>query len=109
MIGQDSEPVVLKRECKAVVVPAGIEIELAKDSLVYITQAMGGSFTIYFEGNLLRIAGADADARADFADTCAPVQRGGQTIGLHAALAIVVISLQKGGRFARVHSGVVEI
>ncbi|MGI9307660.1 MAG: putative Fe-S cluster assembly protein SufT, partial [Gammaproteobacteria bacterium] len=62
MIGQDSEPVVLKRDCKATVVPAGIEVDLPVDSLVYVTQAMGGSFTIYFEGNLYRIAGSDADA-----------------------------------------------
>ena len=62
MIGQDSEPVVLKRDCKAIVVPAGIEVELPVDSLVYVTQAMGGSFTIYFEGNLYRVAGGDADA-----------------------------------------------
>jgi probable FeS assembly SUF system protein SufT len=62
MFSQDSEPVVLKRDVKTTVVPAGIEIELNKGALVYITQAMGGSFTIYHEGNLFRIAGADADA-----------------------------------------------
>ena len=28
----------------------------------YITQALGGSFTVYVEGNLFRIAGKDADA-----------------------------------------------
>ncbi len=28
----------------------------------FITQALGGSFTVYVEGNLFRIAGADADA-----------------------------------------------
>jgi probable FeS assembly SUF system protein SufT len=62
MFGEDNEPVVLKRDCPAIVVPGGNEIELKADSLVYITQSMGGSFTIYFEGNLLRIAGANADA-----------------------------------------------
>lgn len=62
MFSQDSEPVVLKRDVKAIVVPAGMEIDLSKGALVYITQAMGGSFTIYFEGNLFRIAGLDADA-----------------------------------------------
>jgi probable FeS assembly SUF system protein SufT len=58
---QDSEPVVLKRDVKAIVVPAGMEIDLQKGALVYITQCMGGSFTIYHEGNLFRIAGTDAD------------------------------------------------
>jgi probable FeS assembly SUF system protein SufT len=62
MFSQDSEPVVLKRGVKAIVVPAGMEIDLNKGALVYITQAMGGSFTIYHEGNLFRIAGTDADA-----------------------------------------------
>ncbi len=62
MFSQDSEPVVLKRDVKAIVVPAGIEIDLNKNALVYITQAMGGSFTIYHEGSLFRIAGEDADA-----------------------------------------------
>lgn len=62
MFGQDSEPVVLRRDVKAIVVPAGAEVGLNKDSLVYLTQSMGGSFTIYFEGNLFRVAGADADA-----------------------------------------------
>jgi len=61
-MGQDSEPVVLRRDVTAVVIPAGYEIELNKNNLVYVTQAMGGSFTIYFEGNLFRIGGRDADA-----------------------------------------------
>ena len=62
MFSQDSEPLVLKRDVKAIVVPAGMEIDLQKGALVYLTQAMGGSFTIYHEGNLFRIAGIDADA-----------------------------------------------
>jgi probable FeS assembly SUF system protein SufT len=62
MFGQDNEPVTLKRDLDATTVPAGIPERLPKGSLVYITQAMGGSFTIYFEGNLYRVAGRDADA-----------------------------------------------
>jgi probable FeS assembly SUF system protein SufT len=62
MFSQDSEPVVLKRDVKCIVVPAGMEVNLQKGALVYITQAMGGSFTIYHEGNLFRIDGQDADA-----------------------------------------------
>ncbi len=62
MMDQDSEAVVLRRNCKAIVIPAGFEIELNQNELVYITQAMGGSFTVYFEGSLFRIAGKDADA-----------------------------------------------
>ena len=31
-------------------------------SVGYLTQALGGSFTVYIEGNLFRIAGVDGDA-----------------------------------------------
>lgn len=62
MFGTQNEPVTLKRDLDATTVPAGIPDRLPRDSLVFITQAMGGSFTIYFEGNLYRVAGRDADA-----------------------------------------------
>ena len=62
MNGIDNEPVVVRRDVEGLVVPSGIPVTLPKDSLAYITQAMGGSFTVYFEGNLIRVAGADADA-----------------------------------------------
>ena len=59
---QDREPFVVSRDVAAVLVPAGIEVKLRTGSVGYITQALGGSFTVYVEGNLFRIAGADADA-----------------------------------------------
>ena len=58
----DNEPFVLRRDAKAIMVPAGIEIELKSGQSGFITQALGGSFTLYMEGNLFRLAGADADA-----------------------------------------------
>jgi probable FeS assembly SUF system protein SufT len=58
----DNEPFILNRDVKAVMVPAGIEIELKSGQSGFITQALGGSFTLYMEGNLFRLAGADADA-----------------------------------------------
>src|SRR6187402_2780151 len=58
----DNEPFVLRRDVKAVMVPAGIEIELKSGQSGFITQALGGSFTLYMEGNLFRLAGSDADA-----------------------------------------------
>jgi probable FeS assembly SUF system protein SufT len=58
----DNEPFVLSRDVKAVMVPAGIDLELKAGQSGFITQALGGSFTLYMEGNLFRIAGADADA-----------------------------------------------
>lgn len=62
MFGPNNEPVCLTRDLDAIAVPSGIAERLPRNSLVYITQAMGGSFTIYFEGNLYRVSGSDADA-----------------------------------------------
>jgi len=62
MFGPDSEPVALKRDVDVTLVPDGFQVTLNADSLVYITQAMGGSFTIYYEGNLFRVGGLHADA-----------------------------------------------
>ena len=58
----DHEPIVVLRDVRAVIVPAGIEVKLRTGSVGYISQALGGSFTVYIEGNLFRIAGADGDA-----------------------------------------------
>jgi probable FeS assembly SUF system protein SufT len=58
----ENEPVVVQRDVQAVIIPAGIEVKLRTGSVGYITQSLGGSFTVYVEGNLFRIAGEDADA-----------------------------------------------
>jgi len=62
MRSYSNEPVVLYRDVRAVMVPAGTEVTLNTGQAGYITQALGGSFTVYLEGNLFRIAGEDADA-----------------------------------------------
>jgi probable FeS assembly SUF system protein SufT len=58
----ENEPFVVNRDVDAVIVPAGVEVRLKAGQAGYITQALGGSFTVYVEGNLFRIAGNDADA-----------------------------------------------
>jgi len=58
----ENEPIVVQRDVKAVAIPAGVEVNLKVGAVGYITQALGGSFTVYVDGNLFRIAGADADA-----------------------------------------------
>jgi probable FeS assembly SUF system protein SufT len=58
----ENEPFVVNREVRAVIVPAGQEVKLKPGQAGYITQALGGSFTVYLEGNLFRISGEDADA-----------------------------------------------
>ena len=62
MYSRSSEPVQLERDCDAILVPHGDEVTLPAGSIGYITQALGGSFTVFIEGNLFRIAGEDADA-----------------------------------------------
>ena len=57
-----SEPVKFERDCAAVLVPQGESVTLPAGSVGYITQALGGSFTVFVDGNLFRIAGEDADA-----------------------------------------------
>jgi probable FeS assembly SUF system protein SufT len=59
---QDSEVVTLQRDLVAVRVPAGDKYSLPAGTECRITQALGGSFTIYIEGHLFRVDGADADA-----------------------------------------------
>ncbi|HZH43888.1 MAG TPA: putative Fe-S cluster assembly protein SufT [Lysobacter sp.] len=62
MYSRHSEPVRFERDCAAVLVPQGESVTLPAGSVGYITQALGGSFTVFVEGNLFRIAGRDADA-----------------------------------------------
>jgi probable FeS assembly SUF system protein SufT len=62
MAGYENEPVVLSRDVGAVIVPAGTPVTLKAGLAGYITQALGGSFTLYIEGNLYRIPGEQADA-----------------------------------------------
>ncbi len=62
MFGHTNEPFSLARDVKATIIPAGEELVLRQGTNGFITQALGGSFTVYVEGNLFRIAGADADA-----------------------------------------------
>jgi probable FeS assembly SUF system protein SufT len=62
MRGYDNEPFVIGRDVEAVLVPAGTPVTLHPGQAGYITQALGGSFTLYIEGNLFRLAGSDADA-----------------------------------------------
>jgi probable FeS assembly SUF system protein SufT len=57
-----SEEIILKRDCEAVLIPAGTKITLQAGEPVVITQALGGSFTVVIHGNMARIDARDADA-----------------------------------------------
>jgi hypothetical protein len=57
MRAYENEPVVIQRDVEAIMVPSGQAITLKLGLAGYITQALGGSFTLYVEGNLYRIPG----------------------------------------------------
>jgi probable FeS assembly SUF system protein SufT len=57
-----NEPIRLSRNVKAYLVPSGEKITLLKGELATITQDLGGSYTLYINGNMVKLDGADADA-----------------------------------------------
>lgn len=59
---RSNEIVSLTRDCEAVLIPAGTQVTLPAGQQVTITQALGGSYTCYVEGSLVRIDSKDADA-----------------------------------------------
>lgn len=57
-----TEPVTLTRDVEAAVVPVGTKVTLQKGEQAYITQSLGGSYTVVVNGNMFRIDGQNADA-----------------------------------------------
>jgi len=57
------QPITLKRECEAVLIPSGKKVKLSAGSEVRLTHSLGGSYTVMTDrGHMARIAGEDADA-----------------------------------------------
>src|SRR2546421_9239683 len=52
----------LARDVEASVIPVGTKVTLLKGEEAYITQSLGGSYTIIVRGNMFRLDGKDADA-----------------------------------------------
>jgi probable FeS assembly SUF system protein SufT len=74
------EPVNLTRDVEAAIIPVGDRVTLQKGQQAYITQSLGGSYTVIVNGNMFRIEGKDADAlglevAAKPAGTGAPVSQ----------------------------------
>ena len=57
-----NESIRLLRDVDAYVIPAGDEVKLLAGSLVKITQALGGNYTVLINGNLVQIREKNADA-----------------------------------------------
>ena len=58
----NNEPITVNRDCDAILIPMGEHITLPQDSVVFITQALGGNYTVNINGNLAQVGAKDADA-----------------------------------------------
>ena len=59
---RNRETVLVRRPVWVELVPDGTRFELPQGAMAEITQALGSSFTLYFDGRLVRLSGEDADA-----------------------------------------------
>jgi len=57
-----NKPVTLTRDVEASVIPVGTKVTLQKGEQAYLTQSLGGSYTVIVNGNMFRVEGKDADA-----------------------------------------------
>jgi probable FeS assembly SUF system protein SufT len=74
------ESIALARDVEAAMIPVGSKVTLQKGEQAYVTQSLGGSYTVVVNGNMFRIEGKDADALGFTpaekpASTGAPVQQ----------------------------------
>ena len=60
---QPEKPMTVNRECEVLMVPSGEKLTLASGSTVWLTQSLGGSYTVMTDrGYMVRVEGKDADA-----------------------------------------------
>jgi len=62
MFSQSYAPVKFERDAEVALIPEGQMVNLPAGTTGYLTQSLGGSFTVYVDGRLFRLAGDDADA-----------------------------------------------
>lgn len=72
-----SNEVELKRDVEASVIPVGTKVTLQKGEHAFITQSLGGTYTVVVNGNMFRIEGKDADALGFEAATQTATPTGG--------------------------------
>ena len=72
------KPISLGRDCNAIMVPSGEQILLPAGSTVWLTQALGGSYTVMTDrGYTVRIDGRDGDALGETSSLEARVESSG--------------------------------
>jgi len=77
---KSDEPISLSRDCDAVMIPSGDRLRLVAGSQVWVTQSLGGNFTVMTDrGHMALIAGKDGDALGMAG--AAPAQAGAPAAG----------------------------
>ena len=71
-----NETVTLTRDVDAAVIPVGTKVRLLQGEQAFITQSLGGSYTVIVNGNMFRIDGKNGDALG-FAAVSSPQTAGG--------------------------------
>ena len=62
MSGQERTVLTTRRDCPGRLVPVGDPIMIPANTFVTLTQALGGNYTVVYNGNMVRVDGTDADA-----------------------------------------------
>jgi probable FeS assembly SUF system protein SufT len=57
-----NKPITLTRDVEGTIIPAGTKVTLQQGEQAYITQSLGGTYTVIVKGNMFRIEARDADA-----------------------------------------------
>ena len=57
-----NEAITLTRDVEGTMVPAGTKVTLQQGESAFITQSLGGSYTVVVNGNMFRLEAKDADA-----------------------------------------------
>ena len=59
---ENSDIITVNRDVEAILIPVGTPITVPEGSEVFITQALGGNYTVNVNGNLAQVGARDADA-----------------------------------------------
>lgn len=62
MSAQERTLLTTQRDCPGRLVPVGDEVTIPAHTFVTLTQALGGNYTVIYNGNMVRVDGTDADA-----------------------------------------------
>ena len=74
--------VVTTRDCPARLVPIGTPVTIPKGTFVTLTQALGGTYTVVWNGNMARVDGTDGDALGFEAEALDFVRNADGTVNL---------------------------